>query len=210
MQTEEQYIFVHDALLEHVRSGNTEVEFAKAREYLVKLLQPISEDELAVLDLNPSKNKSVNDLTNGYEHNETSSMKSSQVNDSESKIDMQNGDGSQLSIKTIDLNDMNSSETSKSPLKDLNGDAESASQGEKSEGTNCGEGMSNGRETLTNGGDGVTNGGDGLTNGGEGMTNGGEESEGVYDLAPRSTDTYSKKMQAYNNMSDQEKEEIRR
>lgn len=43
----------------------------------------------------------------------------------------------------------------------------------------------------------------------EGMTNG-DEAEGVYDLAPRSTDTYSKKMQAYNNLSEQEKEEIRR
>ncbi|CAH0599141.1 unnamed protein product [Chrysodeixis includens] len=160
VQTEEQYVFVHDALLEHVRSGDTEVEFPKAREYLAKLLEPISDEELAVLDLNPPKNKSTNDLTNGVENGETSSIKSSQ-NNSEKEI-LENG--SQVSIKTDDLN----SEQSKS-VKDSEGTDEAK----------------------------------------DGMVNG-EESEGVYDLAPRSTDTYSKKMQAYNNMSEQEKEEMRR
>lgn len=87
----------------------------------MKLLQPISEEELAVLDLNPNRNKSSNDLTNGYELNETSSVKSSQVNDSESKMELVNGDGSQLSIKTDELN---SSEPSKSSAKDINGDGE--------------------------------------------------------------------------------------
>ncbi|XP_063543150.1 uncharacterized protein LOC134751604 [Cydia strobilella] len=156
VQTEEQYVFVHDALLEHVRSGNTEVEFSKAREYLVKLLQPISDDELAVLDLKPTKQKSVNDLTNGIENGETASLKSSK------EVSENNAEnGSQLSIKTEDLN----SEQSKSVKED-----------------------DETKEVMVNG----------------------DESEGVYDLAPRSTDTYSKKMQAYNNMTDQEKEEMRR
>ncbi|XP_063897800.1 uncharacterized protein LOC110373906 [Helicoverpa armigera] len=160
VQTEEQYVFVHDALLEHVRSGDTEVEFPKARQYLAKLLEPISEEELAVLDLNPPKHKSTNDLSNGVENGETSSIKSSQ-NPSEKEV-LENG--SQMSIKTDDLN----SEQSKS-VKDSEGTDEPK----------------------------------------EGMVNG-EENEGVYDLAPRSTDTYSKKMQAYNNMTDTEKEELRR
>lgn len=160
VQTEEQYVFVHDALLEHVRSGDTEVEFPKAREYLAKLLQPISDEELAVLDFNSNKHKSAIDLSNGIENGETSSIKSS-VHTSDKEV-LENG--SQVSIKTDELN----SENSKS-VKD-------------SEGTDDSK---------------------------EGMVNG-EDTEGVYDLAPRSTDTYSKKMQAYNNMSDQEKEEMRR
>ncbi|XP_059058001.1 uncharacterized protein LOC131851507 [Achroia grisella] len=162
VQTEEQYVFVHDALLEHVRSGDTEVEFEKAREYLVKLLLPITEDELAVLDLN-SNTKSVNDLTNGVD--ETSSVKSSQANECSEKEVLENG--SQMSIKTDELNSEQSK--SQSSARDLDVDSEQK----------------------------------------DGMVNG-DENEGVYDLAPRSTDTYSKKMQAYNNMSEIEKEEIRR
>ncbi|XP_060807423.1 uncharacterized protein LOC106138033 isoform X2 [Amyelois transitella] len=160
VQTEEQYVFVHDALLEHVRSGETDVEFHKAREYLAKLLEPISEEELAVLDLN-SKSKSVQDLTNG--DNETTSVKSSPIECSEKEV-VENG--SQMSIKTDELNSEQSK--SQSSARDLDGDESK-----------------------------------------EGMMNG-DEGEGVYDLAPRSTDTYSKKMQAYNNMSEVEKEEMRR
>ncbi|KAJ2941061.1 hypothetical protein O0L34_g13190 [Tuta absoluta] len=172
VQTEGQYVFVHDALLEHVRSGNTEVEFPKARDYLTKILQPITDEELAVLDLNTPKNKSVNDLTNGLE--DTASLKSSKsqnTQNTQEQNDAQNStegepeileNGSQMSIKTDDLN----SELSKSVKED--------------------------DESKDNV-----------------MVNG-DESEGVYDLAPRSTDTYSKKMAAYNNMSEQEKEEIRR
>lgn len=160
VQTEEQYVFVHDALLEHVRSGNTEVEFPKAREYLSKLLEPITEEELAVLDLNPQKTKSVIDLTtvngNGTENGDTTSIKSQ----SEKEI-VENG--SQVSIKTEDLNG------SKSSLREEDSEVK-----ERVNGIN------------------------------------GEESEGVYDLAPRSTDTYSKKMQAYNSLSEAEKEEIRK
>ncbi|KPJ04570.1 Tyrosine-protein phosphatase 99A [Papilio xuthus] len=153
VQTEEQYVFVHDALLEHVRSGNTEVEFAKAREYLQNLLEDISEEELAVMDLNLARPKSVNEV-NG----ETSSIKSSQnVSDKDEMVD-----GSQISIKTDELN----SELSKSSVRE-----------EEEQST-------------------------GLVNG--------DESEGVYDLAPRSTDTYSKNMAAYNNLNEQEKEEMRR
>ncbi|XP_041983396.1 uncharacterized protein LOC121736341 isoform X2 [Aricia agestis] len=152
VQTEEQYVFVHDALLEYVRSGNTEVEFSKAREYLAKLLEPISDEELAVMDLNPIKHKSVNDLTNGVE--DMSSVKSTELSEREV---VENG--SQVSIKT-DENDEPKSTADTEPEKD------------------------------------------GLVNG--------DESEGVYDLAPRSTDTYNKRMQAYNNMSEQEKEEMRR
>ncbi|XP_068624792.1 uncharacterized protein [Battus philenor] len=155
VQTEEQYVFVHDALLEHVRSGNTEVEFGKAREYLAKLLEDISEEELAVMDLNLPRPKSVNEM-NG----ETSSIKSSQnITD---KDDM-GENGSQISIKTDELN----SELSKSSTREPD------------------------EEQTT-----------GLVNG--------DESEGVYDLGPRSTDTYTKKMAAYNNMNEQEKEELRR
>lgn len=157
VQTEEQYIFVHDALLEHVRSGDTEVHFSKTRDYLIKLLEPITEDELAVLDASPPRRKSLNDL-NGLENGEGSSLKSSQICSAEA---VENG--SQVSIKTDDLN----SEMSKSSA---NNDTQDD------------------QKVMTNG----------------------EESEGVYDLAPRSTDTYSKKMAAYNNMSDEEKEEIRR
>jgi hypothetical protein len=148
-----------------VRSGNTEVEFPKAREYLVKLLEPISEDELAVLDLTSNKNKSVNDLTNGIENGETASIKSTQAESSEKEEVLENG--SQVSIKTVDLN----SEQSKSQcsVRDVTEESDT-------------------KEVLVNG----------------------DDTEGVYDLAPRSTDTYSKKMMAYNNMSDQEKEEMRR
>lgn len=159
VQTEEQYVFVHDALLEHVRSGDTEVEFPKAREYLAKLLDPISDEELATLDLNSNKHKSAIDLSNGLENGETSSIKSS-VQASEKEV-LENG--SQASIKTIDLDEQSKS------VKDSEGTEDSK----------------------------------------EGMVNG-DDTEGVYDLAPRSTDTYSKKMQAYNNMSEQEKEEMRR
>ncbi|KAJ0171132.1 hypothetical protein K1T71_013331 [Dendrolimus kikuchii] len=159
VQTEEQYVFVHDALLEHVRSGDTEVHFTKTRDYLTKLLDPITEDELAVLDLTPPRRKSVNDL-NGVENGEGSSLKSSQICSASAEA-VENG--SQVSIKTDDLN----SEMSKSSANNETQDDQ---------------------KVLTNG----------------------EESEGVYDLAPRSTDTYTKKMAAYNNMSDEEKEEIRR
>ncbi|XP_045780086.1 uncharacterized protein LOC123877394 isoform X2 [Maniola jurtina] len=162
VQTEEQYVFVHDALLEYVRSGNTEVEFTKAREYLAKLLEPISDEELAVMDLNPPKRKSVNDLTNGNSSshngnnlkNDVSSLKSVSQSVSEQIVE----NGSQASIKTDELN------------------TESKSSDQEK----------------------------------DGLVNGGDDVEGVYDLAPRSTDTYSKKMQAYNNMNEQEKEEMRR
>ncbi|KOB64698.1 putative receptor protein tyrosine phosphatase, partial [Operophtera brumata] len=176
--TEEQYVFVHDALLEHVRSGNTEVEFPKAREYLVKLLEPISDDELVVLDLNSNKHKSVHDLTNGIENGETSSMKSSQSNHNSDKEIVENG--SEISIKTDELN----SEQSKSSTRE----SKSSARESKSSARESNETSEEQKEGLTNG----------------------DDSEGVYDLAPRSTDTYSKKMQAYNNMSEQEKEEIRR
>ncbi|XP_045456472.1 uncharacterized protein LOC123666424, partial [Melitaea cinxia] len=154
VQTEEQYVFVHDALLEYVRSGNTEVEFAKAREYLVKLLEPISEEELAVMDQNPPKQKSLNDIRNGLD-NDATSIRSNDC--SENQI-VENG--SQISIKTDELNSESKSSSMDNQEKD------------------------------------------GLVNG--------EEMEGVYDLAPRATDTYNKKMQAYNSMNEQEKEEMRR
>lgn len=109
-----------------------------------------------VLDLNSPKRSSINDHTpsNGPDNN-------SSPNGSERD---QGENGSQLSIKTEDLN----SDQSKSV-------ADS-------------EGPEDQKEGLVNG----------------------EESEGVYDLAPRSTDTYSKKMQAYNNMNEEDKEEMRR
>lgn len=169
-------MFVHDALLEHVRSGNTEVELSKAKQYLVKLLQPISEEDLSVLDFINTKNKSVNDLTsdltNGFEVNGESTSIQSQGKESLSVLSdvktiegIPNGDGSEVSLKTDEL-----SERSKSvSAKEMNGDG--GSQEEKVSA---------------------------------------EDSEGVYDLAPRSNDTYTKKMQAFANMSVQEKEELKR
>lgn len=47
VQTEEQYIFIHDALLEATKTGGfTEVEDVKLKDYLEKLLAPVSEEEL--------------------------------------------------------------------------------------------------------------------------------------------------------------------
>ncbi|GBP00486.1 Tyrosine-protein phosphatase 99A [Eumeta japonica] len=177
VQTEEQYVFVHDALLEHVRSGNTEVDFSKAKEYLWKLLEPITREELEVLESGNYKNKSVPNLTNGdvcsvkSVKDESYSAVSGEPKTMDGVNEMPNGenDGSQTSLKTDELN----SEPSKSvSVVDVNG--ETLSQSEKE------------------------------------MVNGNDETEGIYDLAPRSTDTYSKKMQAYNNLSLQEKEEVKR
>lgn len=123
------------------------------------------------MDLNSNKHKSVNDLTNGIENGETSSMKSSQSNHNSDKEIVENG--SEISIKTDELN----SEQSKSSTRESKSSTRGSNETSEEQ-----------KEGLTNG----------------------DDSEGVYDLAPRSTDTYSKKMQAYNNMSEQEKEEIRR
>ena len=48
VQTEEQYIFIHDALLEATKTGGfTEVEAVKLKDYLERrLLAPASEEEL--------------------------------------------------------------------------------------------------------------------------------------------------------------------
>lgn len=155
------------------------MEFPKAREYLAKLLEPISDDELIVLDLNSNRQKSVIDLTNGIENGETSSIKSSQSNHNSDKEIVENG--SEISIKTDELN----SEQSKSSTRESNKSSTRESNKSSTRDSNESEEQK------------------------EGLTNG-DDSEGVYDLAPRSTDTYSKKMQAYNNLSEQEKEEIRR
>lgn len=98
-------------------------------------------------------------------------MKSSQSNHNSDKEIVENG--SEISIKTDELN----SEQSKSSTRESKSSTRGSNETSEEQ-----------KEGLTNG----------------------DDSEGVYDLAPRSTDTYSKKMQAYNNMSEQEKEEIRR
>ncbi|XP_037876726.1 uncharacterized protein LOC101747207 isoform X2 [Bombyx mori] len=152
VQTEEQYVFVHDALLEHVRSGNTEVEFSNTRQYLLKLLEDITEEELAVLDLNPGKNKVENESPPTNVIDETN-----------------NDTGSQESVRTVDLDSEPKSSSESEEKEIVNGDEK---EGE--------------RETR------------------EG------EGEGVYDLAPRTGVTYGDKMAAYNNMCEEEKEEIRR
>jgi len=41
VQTEDQYIFIHDALLEAVQSGNTEISARHLYAHLQKLLQPL-------------------------------------------------------------------------------------------------------------------------------------------------------------------------
>ena len=43
VQTEDQYIFIHDALVEAVQSGNTEVSARHLYAHLQKLSQPLSD-----------------------------------------------------------------------------------------------------------------------------------------------------------------------
>lgn len=121
-------------------------------------------------------------MTNGIENGETSSIKSSQSNHNSEKEIVENG--SEISIKTDDLN----SEHSKSSTRESKSSTRESKSSTRESNEMSEENRDSNREGLTNG----------------------DDSEGVYDLAPRSTDTYSKKMQAYNNLSEEEKEEIRR
>jgi len=49
VQTEEQYVFLHDALVEALSSGNTELQLSKVGEYIGKLAGPVSELDSTVL-----------------------------------------------------------------------------------------------------------------------------------------------------------------
>jgi len=45
VQTEDQYVFIHDALLEAITSGNTEILARNLRCHVTQLLQPISNQQ---------------------------------------------------------------------------------------------------------------------------------------------------------------------
>ncbi len=56
VQTEEQYIFIHDALLEATLSGNTEISRENLAEYIEKLLANLEGEEAESLtDGNPKR-----------------------------------------------------------------------------------------------------------------------------------------------------------
>ena len=48
VQTEDQYIFIHDALLEAVQSGNTEISARHLYAHIQKLTQPMSDASCAM------------------------------------------------------------------------------------------------------------------------------------------------------------------
>jgi len=61
VQTEEQYVFIHDALVEAMRSGNTEIERERLSDYVEKLHDVVVTPPLAVT----SSSKKVADANNG-------------------------------------------------------------------------------------------------------------------------------------------------
>lgn len=51
VQTEEQYIFIYEAINEAIQSGQTEVSARNLLTYLQRLLQPINDSSLTEMEL---------------------------------------------------------------------------------------------------------------------------------------------------------------
>ena len=67
VQTEEQYVFLHDALVEALSSGNTEVSLSNIGDYISKLNSTVSEVDSTIL-LDKQYNLVVNFVPNDYDH----------------------------------------------------------------------------------------------------------------------------------------------
>ena len=67
VQTEEQYVFLHDALVEALSSGNTEVSLTSIGDYIGKLNSTVSEVDSTIL-LDKQYNLVVDFVPNDYDH----------------------------------------------------------------------------------------------------------------------------------------------
>lgn len=67
VQTEEQYVFLHDALVEALSSGVTEISLESISEYIVKLNSPVSEVDSTIL-LDKQYNLVVDFVPSDYDH----------------------------------------------------------------------------------------------------------------------------------------------
>ena len=67
VQTEEQYVFLHDALVEALSSGNTEISLSTIGDYLHKLNSTVSELDSTIL-LDKQYNLVVNFVPSEYDH----------------------------------------------------------------------------------------------------------------------------------------------
>ena len=67
VQTEEQYVFLHDALVEALSKGVTELSLSKVGDYIMKLKDTVSELDSTIL-LDKQYNLVVNFVPNDYDH----------------------------------------------------------------------------------------------------------------------------------------------
>ena len=67
VQTEEQYVFLHDALVEALSKGVTELSLSKVGDYIIKLKDTVSELDSTIL-LDKQYNLVVNFVPNDYDH----------------------------------------------------------------------------------------------------------------------------------------------